>query len=104
MKERDLWTKRDEWIGKHQPALNNPAEASALLDQLKEVAGKYDIQIENPVIGSGRPRLIIKRFSLPLKLKVPGRRSYIFIMTCNDRLRSSCLKMLIWPSTAATRQ
>ena len=53
MKERDLWTKRDEWIGKHQPALNNPAEASALLDQLKEVAGKYDIQIENPVIGSG---------------------------------------------------
>jgi hypothetical protein len=44
---------RDEWIGKHQPVLNNPAEASALLDQLKEVAGKYDIQIENPVIGSG---------------------------------------------------
>ena len=53
MKERDLWTKRDEWIRQHQPTLKNPAEASALLDQLKEVAGKHNVLIENPAIGSG---------------------------------------------------
>ena len=53
IKERDLWTKRDEWIRQHQPTLKNPAEASALLDQLKEVAGKYSVLIENPAIGSG---------------------------------------------------
>ena len=53
MKERDLWTKRDEWIRQNQPTLKNPAEASALLDQLKEVAGKYNVLIENPAIGSG---------------------------------------------------
>jgi hypothetical protein len=53
VKERDLWTKRDEWIHQHQPSLKNPAEASALLDQLKEIAGKYNILIENPAIGSG---------------------------------------------------
>jgi len=53
VKERDLWTKREEWIGKHQPVLNNPAEASALLDQLKQVAGKYDVLVENPAIGAG---------------------------------------------------
>jgi hypothetical protein len=53
VKERDLWTKREEWIRKHQPILNNPAEASALLDQLREVAGKYNVLIENPAIGSG---------------------------------------------------
>jgi hypothetical protein len=53
VKERDLWTKRDQWIQKHQPTLKNPAEASALLDQLKEVAGKYSILVENPAIGSG---------------------------------------------------
>ncbi len=53
IKERDLWTKRDEWIRKHQPTLKNPAEASALLDQLKQVAGKYNVLIENPAIGSG---------------------------------------------------
>lgn len=53
VKERDLWTKRDEWIRQHQPTLKNPAEASALLDQLKEVAGKYNVLIENPAIGSG---------------------------------------------------
>jgi len=53
IKERDLWTKRDEWIRKHQPTLKNPAEASALLDQLKQVAEKYNVLIENPAIGSG---------------------------------------------------
>ena len=53
VKERDLWTKRDEWIRQHQPTLKDPAEASALLDQLKEIAGKYNILVENPAIGSG---------------------------------------------------
>jgi hypothetical protein len=53
VKERDLWTKRAEWIRQHQPTLKNPAEASALLDHLKEVAGKYNILVENPAIGSG---------------------------------------------------
>ena len=53
VKERDLWTKRDEWIRQYQPTLKNPAEASALLDQLKEIAGKYNVLIENPAIGSG---------------------------------------------------
>ena len=53
VKERELWTKRDEWIRQHQPTLKNPAEASGLLDQLKEVAGKYNVLIENPAIGSG---------------------------------------------------
>ena len=53
VKERDMWKKRDEWIRQHQPTLKNPAEASALLDQLKQVAGKYNVLIENPAIGSG---------------------------------------------------
>ena len=53
VKERELWTKRDEWIRQHQPTLKDPAEASALLDHLKEIAGKYNILVENPAIGSG---------------------------------------------------
>ena len=53
IKERDLWTKRDQWLTQHQPVLKNAAEASTLLDQLKEVAGKHNILIENPAIGSG---------------------------------------------------
>jgi hypothetical protein len=53
VKERDLWVKRDQWIQQHQPTLKNPAEASALLDQLKEVASKYSVLIQNPAIGSG---------------------------------------------------
>jgi hypothetical protein len=53
VKERDLWTKREDWLQKHQPELKDPAEASALLDQLKEVAGKYNVLVENPAIGTG---------------------------------------------------
>ena len=53
VKERDLWTKRDQWVRQHQPTLKNPAEASVLLDQLKQVASKYNVLIENPAIGSG---------------------------------------------------
>ncbi len=53
VKERDLWTKRDQWLREHQPTLKNPAEASVLLDQLKQVAGKYNVLIQNPAIGSG---------------------------------------------------
>ncbi len=53
VKERDVWAKRDEWLRKNQPTLKNPSEASALLDQLREIAGKHNIQIENPAIGTG---------------------------------------------------
>jgi len=53
VKERATWTKRDEWLRQHQPTLKNPAEASALLDQLREFAGKYNIEVENPAIGTG---------------------------------------------------
>jgi hypothetical protein len=53
VKERDLWTKRDQWLREHQPTLKDPAEASVLLDQLKQVAGKYNVLIQNPAIGSG---------------------------------------------------
>jgi hypothetical protein len=53
VKERDMWAKRDEWIRKHQPLLKGPGEASTLLDQVKEVAGKHEILIENPALGTG---------------------------------------------------
>lgn len=53
LKEQKLWAKRDEWLKKNQPTLKSPVEASALLDQVKQVAGKENIVIENPAIGSG---------------------------------------------------
>jgi hypothetical protein len=54
MKERDLWTKRDQWLQQHQPGFKGAGEASTLLEQqLKPIAAKYNILIENPQIGSG---------------------------------------------------
>ena len=53
MKERDLWARRDQWLKKHQPTLKSAVEASTLLDQVKEVAGKHNVLIERPAIGAG---------------------------------------------------
>jgi hypothetical protein len=54
VKERDLWTQREQWLQQHQPAFNGAGEASTLLEQqLKPVAAKYNILLENPQIGSG---------------------------------------------------
>jgi hypothetical protein len=53
VKERDMWKKRDQWLKKNQPQLKSPVEASTLLDQVKQVAGKHNVLIENPAIGGG---------------------------------------------------
>ncbi|HWM23495.1 MAG TPA: hypothetical protein VNP98_01620 [Chthoniobacterales bacterium] len=53
IRERDLWAKRDQWLKKHQPTLKSAVEASTLLDQVKEIAGKHNVLIEKPAIGAG---------------------------------------------------
>ena len=53
LRERELWKKRDEWLQETQPAMKGAEEPSTLLDQLKQIAGKYNIPIENPAIGPG---------------------------------------------------
>lgn len=53
LQERKMWEKRSEWLKKTQPALKSPVEASTLLDQVKQIAGKHNVLIENPAIGSG---------------------------------------------------
>lgn len=53
IKERDLWDRRDKWLKQHQPTLKSAVEASTLLDQVKEIAGKHNVLIERPAIGAG---------------------------------------------------
>jgi hypothetical protein len=53
LKETKMWQQRDEWLKKFQPALKSPVEASTLLDQVKGVAAKHKVLLENPQIGSG---------------------------------------------------
>jgi hypothetical protein len=52
IRERDLWEKRAQWLKEHQPTLKGPGEASTLLDQIKQLAGKYNVLVENPAIGT----------------------------------------------------
>jgi hypothetical protein len=53
IKEKDLWARRDQWLKQHQPTLKSAVEASTLLDQVKEIAGKQNVLIESPAIGAG---------------------------------------------------
>jgi hypothetical protein len=50
--EYPMWLHRADWLKKHQLGLTNPAEASSLLTQIQQIAGKYKVQIDNPQIGS----------------------------------------------------
>ncbi len=52
LEEEKMWKKRADWLKKSQPKLNNPAEASSLLTLVKEIAGKHNVQVENPQIGA----------------------------------------------------
>jgi hypothetical protein len=52
IRERALWEKRAEWLKQHQPTLKGPGDASTLLDQIKQIAGKHNVVIENPAIGT----------------------------------------------------
>lgn len=51
LKERTMWEKREAWLKKQQPTLKGPGEASTLLEQVKEIAGKHNVLIENPSLG-----------------------------------------------------
>jgi hypothetical protein len=55
IKDKDLWARRDQWLKQHQPTLKSAVEASTLLDQVKEIAGKHNVLIEKPAIGAGDP-------------------------------------------------
>jgi hypothetical protein len=50
--DESKWRQRAEWLEKNQPALKNPAEASSLLTLVKDIAGRYNVQVENPQIGA----------------------------------------------------
>ena len=53
LRERELWAKRDQWLQKTQPTLKGAEETSTLLEQLKQIASKYNMVIENPAFGTG---------------------------------------------------
>jgi hypothetical protein len=71
LKEKSLWAKRDQWLQQKQPSLKNAAEASTFLDQLKQIAGKYNILIENPAIGSGETTPTHQTVFASIEMKSP---------------------------------
>src|SRR2546423_15528807 len=52
MRERDLWAKRQQWLEKTQLPMKGDEEATTMLDDLKQIAGKHNNLIVNLEIGS----------------------------------------------------
>jgi hypothetical protein len=71
MREGDLWAKREKWLRDHQPAYHGASDASALLDQLKQVANKYNVLIENPAIGNGETNPTYQSVFASIETKSP---------------------------------
>src|SRR5438105_13623938 len=55
LRESDLWSKREQWLREHQPVFHGAGDASALLDQLEQIAGQYSGLIENAPISHSPP-------------------------------------------------
>ena len=71
LKERSLWEKREAWLKKHQPQLKGPGDASTLLNQVKDIAGKHNILIENPSLGGVEAAPTHQSTSVSIETKSP---------------------------------
>ena len=71
LKERSMWEKREAWLKKNQPQLKGPGEASTLLNQVKEIAGKHNVLIENPALGGVESTPTHQSTSVSIETKSP---------------------------------
>lgn len=71
LKERGMWEKREAWMKKHQPQLKGPGEASTLLDQVKEIAAKHNVLLENPNLGGVESTPNYQATSISIETKSP---------------------------------
>lgn len=69
--DADLWTKRQAWLKAHQPVFHGASDASALLDQLKQIAAKHGVLIENPAIGNGESTAAYQSVFASIETKSP---------------------------------
>src|SRR6266581_5770055 len=92
LRESDLWSKREQWLREHQPVFHGASDASALLDQLKQIAGKHNVLIKTLPLAIAPRWARINQYSLPSKPKVRGRRRFIFFTTCKHLMLSLFLR------------
>ena len=71
LRERDLWKKRQDWLTKRQPTLQNASDASTLLEQVKQIASKHKVLIENPSLGGVQTAPDHQSVAVSLETKSP---------------------------------
>ena len=73
--EKAMWEERDHWLQSKLPKLTNEGGAGVqLLDQVKELAKKHTVLVENPAIGSPdrRPQAIAVSVNIETKSAWPA--------------------------------
>ena len=71
LKERGMWEKREAWLKKTQPTLKGPGDTSTLLDEVKAIAGKHNVLIENPNLGGVESTPTHQSTSVSIETKSP---------------------------------
>jgi Tfp pilus assembly protein PilO len=71
VRERDLWQQRAEWLQLHQPRQPNPGEATALLDQVRQIAQKHNVLVERPNLGGLETQPHYQSVNVSLETKSP---------------------------------
>ncbi len=71
MQERDPWSKREAWLKKNQPVVRNAGESSAVLDDIKQVASKHNIVLENPQLVTGEKNANYQALGASFETKTP---------------------------------
>ena len=65
-----LWEKREAWLNEKQPKLANPDSAGVqLLDQVKQLARKHSVLLDNPAIRIPNPRPEYTSISVEVETK-----------------------------------
>ena len=78
--EKELWEQRDNWLQGKLPKLTNESGVGVqLLDQVKEVAKKHTVLVENPQLGSLEKRTHATVMTVNVETKSPWAGTVAFL-------------------------
>ena len=85
---KPMWMERDEWLKKVQPRLENEGTAGGdLLNEIREVAKKTNVQADEPQIGTveRRPQAAAVSVTIQTKATKEALRDFLYEMQSPER-------------------
>ena len=83
--ERDRWAKREAWLGKKQPKLENESRAGVeLLEQIKQIAKGNEVLLENQAWGTLEKTAFYRSVPVTLETKSSWPELIAFLRTAQQ--------------------